>query len=452
MSRGFRADKTDMVFPDISEISASENNQNQTGASPSAASVPALLMDRFFSFLIDYLTTSPFVLFLLYATYNNGFRYWRSHPLAPENDLFLIIAGLTYVVYFSLIQSLFIAIWKATPGQFFLKLRLQFHESERFVFFRAWARQAAFWLSFPLLGIPFLSVMTNRGRRTFYDRVADVTVVTGKRDQTGFTFEREYVYWQSFMATLSLFVVFLFSSWVWKNYEQIVHRAGSFAALEKRSFFCEALNDVKFSERLSTAVALNLVSQLPDDCLDREADFVLWKRKEADSSLAYYAKSLTAQEPGKAAHYRTEACTAGKGGASDSDAGADFAERPLGCRLARTLTGKDPDYGRLYASLQDENFLTATLRYELGIELGRAAENAENFAAVERFGDTRLAKKYRLRALLMQLPEPGESAVLGSLELTSGRRPASESAIAETGENPDTSAVRERIQRLLEEM
>lgn len=416
-----------MVFPDISENKINVNRNVSHSTTPSA---PAALLDRFFAFVIDYLVTSPFVLFALYIVYNNGFQYWRSHPQAPENSLFVVIAAISYVLFFSFIQSLFVAFWHATPGQYFLKVRLQFHESERFIFFRAFTRQVSFWFSFLLLGIPFLSVMTNRQRRTFYDRLSDVTVVTRKEEQVFLGFEKEYVYWQSFTVTLSLFVGFLFSAWVWNNYEKIVQRAGSFAALDEQSYFCETLKGIPLPERLSTAIGLNLVEQLSDDCLNREADFVFWKYKKGDYSLAYYAKSLTTANTDKQKQYREQACR----GELRAEA-ADYEQFSLGCRAAMSFfspssvadtTANTEDSGtesvssdtraELYDSLKGDSFLEAALRYELGKQLQKDADLGANFAAIVRHNGLRAVKKFQISEMLTRMQQQESRRAPASVE------------------------------------
>ena len=157
-----------MVFQDINrsfELSV------QSEKKPSAH-----LIDRFFSFLIDYLVISPFVLFALYISFTEGFNFLRLNPQAPENNYFILIVSVTYIIYFSLIQSFFINIWSATPGQYFLKIKMDFVQSNSPIFLKAFIRQSSFWLSFVFLGIPLLQMLTNRKRHTFYDRVAGVSI------------------------------------------------------------------------------------------------------------------------------------------------------------------------------------------------------------------------------------------------------------------------------------
>ena len=100
-----------MVYQDI--------NQNIELRSIGKSQNSAHILDRFFSFIIDYLVLSPFALMVLYMTFNNGFLYAKSNPLAPENDGFYLLMGVCFVVLFSAVQTAFVRLWQATPGQYF---------------------------------------------------------------------------------------------------------------------------------------------------------------------------------------------------------------------------------------------------------------------------------------------------------------------------------------------
>jgi uncharacterized RDD family membrane protein YckC len=128
-----------MVFQDINHA---EFVISQKSTSPSR------VIDRVFSFVIDYLVLSPFVMFALYFCFNNGFVYAKNNPLAPENDLFYAVMALSFVLLFALLQVLFCRIWMATPGQYFLKLRFEFEDSDSLSMVRLYFRQVLFWVSF----------------------------------------------------------------------------------------------------------------------------------------------------------------------------------------------------------------------------------------------------------------------------------------------------------------
>lgn len=381
-----------MVFYDISQSSESPSAKKSI-VNASAAHI----MDRFFSFIIDYFVISPFVLFLLYISFNKGFAFWKANPNAPENDAFLLILGVAYVFYFSFVQSLFIYFWKATPGQFFLKIQTEFSESESLLFLRALLRQLSFWLSFVFLGVPLLGMLTNKARRTFYDRLSDASIVTRKSEKIFFDFEIEFKYWQSLLATLVLFFSFLIFALVWKAYGKVLSHEASFAALDEQKFFCAELKNVKIEERLQMAIGLNLGGQLSDACLDKEADFILWRQrgseKSASSSLAYYAKSLAVDDDlDKEQKYLMQAC--------EGQDVTQYDNLNLGCKIAYSFSTDQTE--KLYQNLDEKIFLTDALKYELGLALGKDADTPSNFAQLSQYNNLKNVKKYQLTEMLTQ--------------------------------------------------
>lgn len=371
-----------MVYQDIS----GDIKLNNLEKLKSVANVP----DRFFSFLIDYFIISPFVFFLIYITFNNGFKFLESNPAAEENFLFFVILAFCSAVYFSLIQSFFIWKWRATPGQYYLKIKIDFQENQSHLFLRAMIRQTSFWLSFALLGIPFLSILAQRSRKAFYDRLANVSVMSKKTEAVFFQFENEYKYWNAVMSTLVVFVGFLFSFAVVKTYSKIVNRVPSFAVLQNKNYFCEEVKNIKLEERLSVAVALNLVNQLSDDCLDKEADFALWKQKKSDYSLAYYAKSLTAENGETERDYLRQSCSG-----QELD---DFSHLSMGCKMSYSFLNNTFD--NLYESLDESSFFGAALKYELSVALEINNDVKPNFAKIDKFNTLKLIKKYQIVELL----------------------------------------------------
>lgn len=371
-----------MVFQDIS----SHVELNKIGQTKSTAQ----MVDRFFSFVLDYLIISPFVMFTLYSVFNNGFRFWKTNPLAAENELFIVIVAICFVVLFALVQTFFVSIWNATPGQYFLKIRFEYEDEGAMKLLKVFIRQILFWVTFLLLGIPFISVMTNSKRKTFYDQVANVTVVSKKLDNFVLGFESEFKYWRALMATMTLFVGFLATAFIMQNYNKIKNRVISFNEFKEKNFFCEELKTVEQKERLPVAIGLNLVNQLSDACLDREADFVFWRLKETDLSLAYFAKSLTVNNAEKEKIYLAQAC---EGQTPGENTQVDF-----GCKVAWHF--KEVKFEELYSQLESGNFLADVLKYELGLILNKSSEKQANFQALKSYGDLRLVKKYQLTEIL----------------------------------------------------
>jgi uncharacterized RDD family membrane protein YckC len=374
-----------MVFQDISSL-FDLNKVNRPKSS-------AQMLDRFFSFVIDYIVISPFVMFGLYFLLGEGFQFWKTNPTAPENDIFVVIVGISFVILFSLIQTYFVSIWSATPGQYFLKIKFEYEDSDSSPIVKVFIRQILFWVSMVFLGIPFLSVLADKKRRTFYDKIGGVQVVSLKNENFTVGFENEYKYWQAFMTTLSLFFGFVLAAYIYQNYHNIVGRVVSFNELKSKNFFCEDLAAVSIENRLETAVALNLVDQLSDACLDREADFVLWRNRSIDVSLAYYAKSLTAETKEKEQSYLFQAC--------DGQDINRLESLTNGCQIASAF--KEKRIEEFFYNLKPGNILNDVLKYELSKIYDDKESDELKFNRLEAYNELKGIKKYQFYELVAQL-------------------------------------------------
>ncbi len=367
-----------MVYQDLSDKNQSFSEEFKFKVS---------LLDRFFSFLIDYLLFSPFVSFLLFIFFKDEVRYWKQNPSAPEQMALTLLLGSCYILFFSFFQALFIRVWRATPGQYFLKIRIVFEQSEALLFWRAFCRQFGFWVSILCLGIPWLALMAHPQQKTFYDRIADCRVLSKKRTSDFIGFELEHRYWQSFMATLILFVGIIAVAVVAGQFREIENRTDSFKQQDKKEMFCAELKGVSSSARLDLAIAMNLVGQLSDDCLDRESDFVLWSQKKKDLGLAYYAKSLTEENIESENRYLEQAC-------------ADNADN-LGCKIAKAF--QTANFETLYDEMKSQkSVLGATLVYELSGLLGHGQDTQWGFAKLAGFDSSKMVKKYILKEILLR--------------------------------------------------
>lgn len=375
-----------MVYRDLSGKNQAVSNQVKY-----EAEYKAPLLDRFFSFLIDYLLFSPFVSFFLFLFFKDALRYWKQNPTAPEQAALTLLLGGCYVVFFSFLQALFIRVWRATPGQYFLKIKIVFEHGNGLIFWRAFSRQIGFWISILFLGIPWMALMAHPQQKTFYDRIADCRVFSRKKSADFAGFEIEHRYWQSFMATLILFVGFILVAFMAAQFREIENRTESFKQHDKKDLFCAELKGVNPSSRLELAIAMNLVGQLSDDCLDRESDFVLWSDKKKDLSLAYYAKSLTEEDEDGESKYLFQACS------DDPQA--------LGCKISKAF--QNAEFEKLYDEMKSQkSVLAATLVYELSGILGHNEDTQWGFSKLAGFDSSRLMKKYILKEILLHKAQP----------------------------------------------
>ncbi len=375
-----------MVYPDFSN---NENGLNANGSAPVKV-FQASVLDRLFSFLLDYLILSPVVSFLILLFFKKEISVWKQNAYSAELNptFFLLISA--YLVFFSALQSVFAYHWQATPGQYFLKLKLEDQKKTGLLFFRIFFRQIGFWLSILFLGFPWLGVLSHAEQKTFYDKLAEFRVVSLKSDQVYFSFEFESKYWQALSATFMVFGAFLLTAAGWQLHDKIKTATYSFDKLNKQNYFCEGLKSTPLRERLQTVIALNLVGQIADECVDKEADFVLWKSDNTElRSLAYYAKSLTESDYDTEEKYLSQAC---KG------QNKDF----LGCKISNAFLKSDMPslYELLNKTDVSKNLLSSTLRYELSVVLDLPDDQIKNFEAIKKFDSQTLVKKYLLSEIL----------------------------------------------------
>ena len=351
---------------------------------------PATVIERVFSFFLDYIFFAPLVTFLNLILFQNEINLWKSSSNSAELIPYTFSLIVIFVLFFSLLQSFFIYYWQATPGQYFLKLKMQTSNENGLLFLCILLRQLTFWISVPLLGIPWLAVMAHPGSKTFYDRLSEISVVSLKNKPMLLAFELEKKYWRSFIATFTVFLAFLLLGVGWKNYSDIKNKAYTFEKLKKENFFCSEINGVEQELRLDTVIALNLIGQVADVCVDKEADFVLWNSNDIDlKSLAYYGKSLTTSDSSLEVNYLKQAC---------SGVGTDI----LGCQIADAF--KNNKLQIFYKNLKNEankkNLLVSTLTYELAQILGYPDEAAVHFDNLKIFDSQKLVKKYIVTEVL----------------------------------------------------
>ncbi len=386
-----------MVFDNSSGYNSSADNSLQKKVDHLELENKASVLDRLFSFLLDYLILSPVVSFLILVFFKAEISVWKEYSYSAELQPTFFLLALAYIFFFSLLQSLFAFYWLATPGQYFLKLKLQDEKPEGMRFLRLLLRQLSFWMSVALLGFPWLSVLAHAKQKTFYDRLSEFRVISLKQNQKYLSFEFETKYWQALVATFMVFIGALLLAYGWQQHRNIKSSSYTFEKMKKQNYFCNDLKSVHLKDRLQTVIALNLVGQITDECVDREADFVLWKSRDHEQrSLAYYAKSLTEKEFKNEERYLLQACDGDK-------------TKYLGCKLADAFLKDDMNllYKTLASSEFEKNLMISTLRYELGNVLEKSQDRTKNFQALKKY-DTHLAvKRYLLNEILNSQFEKG---------------------------------------------
>lgn len=383
-----------MVYQDISNTNSDTNSSGPT-------KVSASFFQRLLAVIIDYFIFTPVVSFLIVVFFSSGLQMYKQFPDSPEAEIILLQCGFFFVFLFSFLQALFICYAKATPGQLFTKSYIAFENQDFSLLLQAWLRQMGFFISIGLLGIPFIAIFYHRNRQTFYERFTETTVLsrTDAFQVPLIMGDKERRYLGAGVATFFLFTLALAMLSLKNNYNQTVNAATTYEEIrqvvQNKLQKCQELKDIKQENRLKMAIALNMVGVLSDQCLDSEADFVLWhtfaKNNEQldpayNHSMAYLAKFMTAQNDEDEARYAQAAC---------------HTPQDRGCTLATAFNHKTYNEFLAYLATEKNDFLTDTLKYELSVLAKKPT--AELLKKLEAYSSHKFVNKYVTLEELHQL-------------------------------------------------
>lgn len=405
------SDKPAMVYQDIS------NENSQTTSTANHEKKSASFFQRLLAVIIDYFIFTPVVSFLIVVFFSSGLRLYKQFPNSPEADYILLQCGFFFVFLFTFFQALFICYAKATPGQLFTKTYVEFQNPDFSLLLQSWLRQIGFFISIALLGVPFIAIFYHQKRQAFYERLTESRVLTlTDAFSVPMVFgDKERRYLGAGVATFFLFTLALGMLSLKNSYNQSVNAATTYEnirqVVQDKLQKCQELKDIKQQNRLNVAIALNMVGVLSDQCLDSEADFVLWhtfakNNEELDPSynhsMAYLAKFMTAATSEDEDRYSKAAC------ASSQD---------RGCELASAFQTKSYNEFLAYLATQKKDFLNDTLKYEISLLAQKPTEKL--FKDLEVYSSHKFVSKYLALEELDQL-----MAQFKSQTQPSGRQPA----------------------------
>lgn len=278
-----------MLFPDLSapEISSQKENRMNKKAI-------AFVADRFLALVLDFLIISPIVSLLLAGLMRKTKTYFLLDAQSAEGfvaGLLVFILGAACVV---LIQSVFMYFWQATPGQFFMQMRVVSYpqEKNRLSFSQCLVRALFFNLNFLVFAIPFLEVLSHPLRRAFHERASDTMVITLKKVPDDGPMDLEERFVSSWMRMSFLIFALFAVVGTLKAYHSL--HTGSYRQAASVSGHCKEIPDADLqgASRLDAALALFMLNEISDECLHKEAEASLWGDPVNSQDMAYLAKYL----------------------------------------------------------------------------------------------------------------------------------------------------------------
>ncbi len=330
-----------MVIPDLSAP--------QSNASTSTKKIVPIapVADRILALVLDFLILSPVISLVIAGLMRQMKTFFLIDANSQEGvvAIALVIAAVFFLTI--LLQTVFLFFWQATPGQLFVQMRvISFpHGQERLSLNQCLLRSTLWCGGFVALAIPYLEILSHPLRRAFHERASDTMVVTLKRefDEGPYPLESRFI--ASWMRMSFLFLILFGVLTFFKTYHSL--QAGLYKDKEPSDVVvCKETKSLQVSRdsRVDAAIALFLMDEISAECLQKEAETVLWQNPGESAEWAYLAKYLLTNGKEQEA-YLEQICAT---------------EDSLGCVLARHLDEDSKDVAlNLVPSLESQKSWTA---------------------------------------------------------------------------------------------
>lgn len=280
----------------------------------------ASVTDRFLAFVLDAFIFSPVVSFLV----SGLLRQLKTLLIVNSESEEVMIIWASFVMgiilFSSLLHSLFLYFWGASPGQKFMQLRVvsypqKVHEKHPLSFAQGLLRSLGWWMGVGLGGLPFLEILGHPLRRAFHERASDTLVVSLKKEPVDIPLAVESHYIRSTLWMCFGFAFLIALAIVGKTYKTSL-KAGLAGSPSVSKALCPEIPEEKYqgAQRLDLALALYFAEEVDEACVYTEAQDAVWNRKGDEKALGQLAMSLISDDKKEAEAYRQKIC--GETGAS----------------------------------------------------------------------------------------------------------------------------------------
>ena len=294
-----------MVFQDLS---APQTNVSKASSQPLPL---ASASDRVLALLFDFLILSPVISLAVAGLMRQTKTFFLLNSASQEGLVAAALVFVAIVFCVVLLQTLSLYYWQATPGQFFMQIRVISYpqEKERLSINQCLVRALLWSCGFIFLAIPFLEVLSHSLRRSFHERASDTLVITLKKnfDEGPYPIESKFI--ASWLRMSFLFLLLFAVMGYFKTYQSL--RVGEFREKgQSNPYVCKEIKDLDFAgiSRLDAALSLFLLDEISPECLDKESEASLWSDPVNSQDLAYLAKVFVTEGDVKK-EYLGKVCT-----------------------------------------------------------------------------------------------------------------------------------------------
>ena len=255
----------------------------------------ASVADRLLAFAIDFFLFSPVVHVMLSFILKKIELMRVTAPDSVELMGLMFVGAAITIAFVVSAQTFFLALLGATPGKYFLKLRVRpidTTEGHKLSVPQAMVRSVIWVLEVALLFVPFLEVLSHRKRRAIHDRAAETVVVTLKSAGDSGPHKLESHFIKQVLVVCTLLVLSWIFFGVGRAYRMTLTGAYKKAELSESGQLCQFVDD-KSQNRVDEALALFLADAVSDECVYLESDFALWTVDASGKSWASLAMAVT---------------------------------------------------------------------------------------------------------------------------------------------------------------
>ncbi len=390
-----------MVFEDLfSPQNERKNNNSHPGSQLNQIASP---VDRLAAFVGELPVFVP-LLSVFLAPFRHDISVAQFMGSQVQSSFAFLGMAFTGAATLIAYQTLCIYFFGATPGKFFVGLRVvSIHDGQKPSFVMSLLRSISIFLEFLLLGFPWLASLSHPQRRVLHDRLSDTYVkcLDEKKAAVAPLFvERQLA--KNIQAPG--WAILLLAITIGLNYFNVERLALKVVKeFENNQQLCLAVSsaaknwhsniDPKAS-RIAIALALYEAQSIDENCLEKEAHFSLWRNQDKD--FGYLALALTHSGDDKVfAEYIEKLCALNHDGEACKFALEIEGEREINSVEVRMPASQDGraryapppdlhhDFMRLHRErqLHERNQLTQALEL---IDKSSATPNFADFLNLER--------------------------------------------------------------------
>lgn len=275
----------------------------------------AKMTDRFLATVFDSALVFPFFFFLMAPILQEITKGQIFGADPRETGFYFLIAAFEVFVLGTLYQAFCWSRYQATFGERILKIEVRAFTGEPLSFWRAYLRSVCWWVQLCLMGVPFLEVVAHPKRLGFHDRLTETWVATKKSGFLEVPGEPE----RNLVQIIYKLCFSVFAFWTvtlsWHFFDAAKDRKWTEASLEEKGHLCERVSEqlgangeIKFHDRIERALALYAAKNIDEECLQKEAEYSVWKNESAEAYLALsFANKSDSQ---KSDEYLAKVCDA----------------------------------------------------------------------------------------------------------------------------------------------